>query len=179
MSRSIRISRIYLSDPHRAHYTDSDFRHTSTQDPQRYQADTAYAIRRVDASADTTARQMCRMRIPPILCRCVVRKSQTKFLRKTRGNLRKVGNADLRSLSCAKPVRKALQPSLDTYKRGLTLPVGASLLLALRFNLRPTPLDLHNQTGGTRLTKGICENNDPNPTDRDEYKPRWRYALFT
>ena len=53
------------------------------------------------------------------------------------------------------------------------------LVLALRFNLRPTHTDLHSLTGGIRLTKGICENSDQNPTDGDEYKPHWRYALFT
>ena len=53
------------------------------------------------------------------------------------------------------------------------------LVLVLRFNLRPMPSDLHNQTDGMRLAKGICESSDPNPTDRDEYKARWRYALFS
>ena len=37
------------------------------------------------------------------------------------------------------------------------------LVLALRFNLRPTRPDLHSLTGGIRLTKGICENSDQIP----------------
>ena len=53
------------------------------------------------------------------------------------------------------------------------------LVLALRFNLRLTPPDLHNQTGGMRYATGICENSNPNPTDADEHKVRWRYALFS
>ena len=53
------------------------------------------------------------------------------------------------------------------------------LVLALRFNLRPMPPDLHNQTGGMKPITEICENSNPNPTDVDEYKARWRYALFT
>ena len=53
------------------------------------------------------------------------------------------------------------------------------LVLALRFNLRPMPPDRHSLTGSIRLTKGICENSDLNSTDGDEYKARWRYALFT
>ena len=53
------------------------------------------------------------------------------------------------------------------------------LVLVLRFNLRPTPPDLHNQTGGMRFTTRICENSDPNPTDADEHKAYWRYTLFT
>ena len=53
------------------------------------------------------------------------------------------------------------------------------LVLVLRFNLPPMPPDFHSLTGGIRLTKGICENSDPNPTEGDEYKARWRSALFT
>ena len=56
---------------------------------------------------------MRRVRISPILCRCVVSKSQIEFLRKRRGNLRKVGNVDLRSLSCIKSTRKAFQLPSD------------------------------------------------------------------
>ena len=53
------------------------------------------------------------------------------------------------------------------------------LVLALRFNLRPMPPDLHNQTGDMRLTTGICESDSTKPIDRDEHKPRWGCALFT
>ena len=64
--------------------------------------------------------------------------------------------------------------------------VGASFLVpilyrgltrALHFDLRPTPPDFHNQTGGMRLTMGFCENSNPNPTDADEYKAHW--AMYT
>ena len=46
-------------------------------------------------------------------------------------------------------------------------------------DLRPTHPDPHNLTGAIRLTKGICESDDPNPADADEHKPRWKYTLFT
>ena len=67
----------------------SDFRDTSAQDPSSDRADTEYAIRRVDATTDATARKMRRVRISSILCRCVVSISQIEFLRKRWGNLRK------------------------------------------------------------------------------------------
>ena len=51
-------------------------------DPRRHQTDTVYALRRVDAPTHTTARQMCRVRISSVLCRCVVSVSQIEFLRK-------------------------------------------------------------------------------------------------
>ena len=85
--------------------------------------------------------------------------SKIEILRKRRGNLRKVGIMDLRSY--------------------LVSMLYWGLVLALRFNLRPMPSDLYNQTGGMRFAKGICESSAPNPTDADEHKTRWRYALFT
>ena len=89
MSRQIGFSGVYLSDSHTAHHSRSDFRDTSAQDPSSDRADTEYAIRRADATANATARKMRRVRISSILCRCVVSISKIEFLRKRWGNLRK------------------------------------------------------------------------------------------
>ena len=108
--------------------------------------------------------------------------SKIEFLRKRWGNLRKVENANLRSLSYIKSARKTFQPQSYPY-RDQRASVGASFLVpmlyrgfvpALCFNLRPTPPDLYNQMGGGKHTNGICESNDPNPADADEHKPRWK-----
>ena len=100
----IGFSGVYLSDPHTAHHASSDFRDTSAQDPSSDRADTEYAIRRVDATTDATARKMRRMRISSILCRCVVRISQIEFLRKRWGNLRK-------GVTIIDPVKRGLKKS--------------------------------------------------------------------
>ena len=50
VSRSIRFPRVHLSDPHKTHHTSYHFRDTSAKDPRRYRADTAYALKRMDAT---------------------------------------------------------------------------------------------------------------------------------
>ena len=56
-----------------------------------------------------------------------------------------------------------------------TKTVGVGLVptqICRKVDLRQTASGLHSQTDGMTLTTGICENNDPNPTDTDEHKAR-------